>query len=93
MLLYEEGFIDSYKDYTCNNKQVCVYLKYDSNNDGFLNLLKVISKPSKSVYLNYNSICNLSVKKNFFVISTTLGLKTSCFCKEKKLGGQLLFIC
>lgn len=93
-ILYEEGIIESFKnDFNIQNNKILIYLKYSPDNKGFLDSLKIISKPSKSVYLNYNSICNFSVKKRLFIISTTLGLKNSFFCKKNKIGGNFFFSC
>ena len=89
-LLYKEGFIVSYK---VKLKKVDVYLKYSCDNIGFLDNLKLMSKPSKLNYISILDVCRFTEKKKIFLVSTNTGLKNNFDCKKSNVGGKLLFVC
>jgi ribosomal protein S8 len=89
ILLYKEGFVQSFK-YTANN--VVIQLRYKFNQSIFKNLV-IMSKPSKVVICSSKTITLLTYKTKFSIVSTSKGLKTGLECKKENLGGQLLFIC
>lgn len=88
--LYIEGLI---KDFSLkknrNQYQIIIILKY-SYNVGSLASLKIVSKPSSSLFLSFNDICKFSEKKVIFLFSTSKGLLSSLECKKYKVGGKLL---
>lgn len=90
-LLYKEGFIQSYY-HNILTKKLHIFLRFPFEKNMFENL-KIISLPSKKVYLNFKKICKLSTKLKLFVISTGKGFKTSIECKKLQIGGELYFIC
>jgi len=95
-LLCSEGYIRSY--YLLNNKYILIYLSnknYKSLSNNIINNIKIISKPSRKVYISYNKLRrmrNYRNLNNFTLLSNNLGI----FSKEKvlqlKQGGELLFI-
>lgn len=91
-ILYKEGLIQDYflKKNLLGSFQLIISLKYVYNL-GDLSTLKIISRPSWTLFLTYNDICKLSEKKSIFFFSTDKGFLTSLECKKYKLGGKLLF--
>ena len=88
--LYVEGLIqDFYVEKFKNQYKIIINLKY-SYNLGALASLKIVSKPSWSLFLSFNDICKLSEKKVIFLFSTSQGLLSSIECKKYKIGGKLL---
>lgn len=91
-VLYRTGLIQNFCIEKKQNKtfQIIVSLKY-SFNIGILNSLKIISKPSVSLFLDYEKICRISEKNRVLVLSTNEGFLTSEECKKKKIGGKVFF--
>ena len=95
-LLEEQGFLNGIfiSEEKLNN--VSVFLKYHDNKP-VLKKLKIISLPSKRIYVNYNTIMKHLSRNGLFVISTSkYGLVCSddFLKKSEKLvnvGGELLF--
>jgi|DEB19_MinimDraft_2_1074335.scaffolds.fasta_scaffold03687_2 small subunit ribosomal protein S8 len=90
-ILYKEGFIQSF---TVNfeTKNILIYLRYSFNKSVFNNV-KIISLPSKLLYVKYKELTTISSKNNFILVSTTEGFKTFLECKKSHLGGKILFLC
>lgn len=85
--LYKEGFIQSFS-LDKNTKQIYMYIK-SANQSNFAKL-KIISKPSNNLFLNYAQLCQITEKTNTFLVSTTQGLMTIKGCKKTRAGGKLL---
>ena len=91
--LYKEGLIVSYNIIKKQNLfYTFVHIRCCQNNF-LLNSLKIVSTPSKSVYLNYQEISKLTTKKKTFFFSTNQGVCTINECKRFKIGGVLYFVC
>jgi small subunit ribosomal protein S8 len=92
-LLYNEGYLQSYRLIE-NNLKLLIYviLRYFFNKPIFKNL-KLISTNSKKKYLNFSLLNKISSKKFTIVVSTSNGILSLNECKKKKLGGILLFYC
>lgn len=90
-LLYKEGFIQSFK-VNLETKNILIYLRY-SFNKSVLKNIKIVSLPSKQLYIKYKELTRMSSKNNFILVSTSAGLKTSLECKKNHLGGKILFLC
>jgi ribosomal protein S8 len=91
-VLYRTGLIQNFyieKKYN-KNFQIIVSLKY-SFNIGILNSLKIVSKPSVSLFLDYEKICRISEKNRILILSTNEGFLTSDECKKKRIGGKVFF--
>ena|ERR1700744_1403002 len=89
-LLYKEGVI---RLYILEKTKILVFFKYFKGCNLFK--FKIISKPSKRIYMSLNKL-SLKFSKNnfsgFFVISTSNGLMTSNTCLlYKYLSGEVLF--
>lgn len=95
-LLYDAGFINGYSVSSDKPRNLCVFLKYNGN-DPVLKKLRVISLPTRRVYVNYNTIIKRLSRIGLFVISTS---KYGLICSDKyftndekllNIGGELLF--
>lgn len=95
-LLCSEGYIRSY--YLLNDKYILIYLSnknYKPLSNNIINNIKIISKPSRKIYISYSKLKRMRNYRNlndFTLLSNNLGI----FSKEKvlqlKQGGELLFI-
>lgn len=86
-ILWDEGFILSYKIDSNNINKLKIYLKYN-NQKPVINNIKLISKPSKRIYWSLNQIWKIDSSKNFIIFSTNKGLKSIIDCKKLKIGGE-----
>lgn len=97
-LLYEEGFLQSFKITSClrSDKQkdyfLLISLRYFQDKP-VLQKMKVISSPSNFRYLKFFEIVKLRDTKNTLFFSTNCGVMTSLTCKQTRTGGLLLFLC
>jgi small subunit ribosomal protein S8 len=95
-LLEEQGFINGIFISEKKLNNVSVFLKYYDNKP-IIKKLKIISLPSKRIYVNYNTIMKYLSKTGIFVISTSkYGLVCSSdFLKKSdklvNVGGELIF--
>ena len=90
-ILYKEGFVQSFL-VNEDKKQILIYLRYSFNKNVLKNI-KIVSSPSKLLYIKYKELTRISNKNTFILVSTTLGLKTFLECKKNHLGGKILFLC
>ena len=89
--LYKHGLIqDFWLQKEKINFYIVINLKYNYN---FSNLkkLKIISKPSRSIFFSFKDIFKIYEKQMLYIFSTSLGYLTSLECKEKQIGGILFF--
>jgi small subunit ribosomal protein S8 len=95
-LLYREGFISGFSISPDKLNNVAVFLKYQNGNP-VLRKLRLISIPSKRVYVSYDTIIKKLVRSGVFVISTStqgLVLTENYLQHDSKflnVGGELLF--
>jgi len=90
-ILYKEGFVQSFL-VNEDKKQIFIYLRYSFNKNVLKNI-KIVSSPSKLLYVKYKELTRISNKNTFILVSTTMGLKTFLECKKNHLGGKILFLC
>ena len=88
-LLYTSGFIQSYN--VKNRKIITVFLRYSQGKPVFRDM-QLLSTPSKFTYISVKDLYRIHERKKVFVLSTSLGFKTSVTCKKLKIGGKLVFI-
>jgi small subunit ribosomal protein S8 len=94
-LLYKEGFIQSFsiEEKKVNNGTKLILninLRYFYNKP-LLKELKIISTPVQLAYLSVRNLAKLPSTKHVLFLSTSKGFLTGFNCKEKNLGGLLLF--
>jgi small subunit ribosomal protein S8 len=88
-LLFFEGFISSVIELE-SGKLLKVYLKYQSDGSPCFFDIKFLSTPSRTLYLSYSQITNVSHGVGVLIISTPKGLYTNQACLKLKLGGTAL---
>ena len=94
-LLYNQGFIQSFC-FKQNKKSGVKVIHITLRNlfgKSLFERAKLISKPSLMKYVRLIDICDISDRKVVLFFSTDRGFLTTLGCKEKKVGGKLLFIC
>ena len=75
-----------------NIKQIKIEIRFNTVRKNVISDFKIISKPSKRVYLQKDEIRNL-VKKfraSLFISSTSKGVMTASEAIDKGLGGEML---
>ena len=91
-ILYKEGFIGDFL--TINDdlvkKKIKVKIKYDKNGNSVINELKVISKPSKRIYLKKCDIPKPLNGYGLVILSTSDGILTGKEARLANKGGELL---
>jgi len=95
--LYNEGLILSYtivrkQGFLNNTKTALVHIRYVHGKPVFENL-KILSSPSFTRIISIKNICRLNPKKENFFFSTNKGILSLQECKNKRVGGILLFMC
>ena len=89
-ILYKNGFI---KSYTIVKQIKILIILNQLYKTSPTSTLKIISTPTKKVYVTFGDICKIKSIKTLFCFSTTKGLMTIDSCKRHHIGGVLLFIC
>jgi ribosomal protein S8 len=89
-ILYKNGFIKSYT--ILKQLQISITLNQLYRTSP-TSTLRIISTPTKKLYITYRDICKVKNIKTLFCFSTTKGLMTIDDCKRHHIGGVLLFIC
>ena len=97
-VLYKEGFLQSFKlricpDHLSQKRYVLVIQLRYFYDKPILKNLKIISSPSRTIYLNSSDIIKFAVTKNSLFFSTNMGILTLLECKKQQIGGVLFFIC
>lgn len=68
-----------------------VKLKYDKEGNGAVQRVRVLSKPSRRLYIGYKDIKPIRQGYGLLVLSTPKGIMDGKSAKKEKIGGQLLF--
>lgn len=87
-ILLRKGFIRSF--YVLSSREFIVNLVYYEGRQLFSSF-KVVSKPSKRIFMSHSSIRSRCLKRKLVIVSTNQGLLTSLECVALKLGGEILF--
>ena len=90
-LLWQEGYILGYKISDTNFKMFEIFLKYHEDTPA-IKQIKVISKPSKRVYLKSKDLWKINDELQLMIVSTTQGILTGKECKKLNLGGEVFCI-
>jgi ribosomal protein S8 len=93
-VLYAEGFINGYAVSEKNSNYLIVFLKY-IDNQPLIRKFKLISTPSRHMYIDSKKVEKVLMKEGFFVLSTSkYGIVPTTFFRNsssKIVGGELLF--
>lgn len=91
-VLARSGFIKSVDKKGRMPKRVIeVKLKYDADDKGVINGVKLISKPSRRIYSGYKELRLIKSGYGVSVISTPKGIMNNREARRHKLGGEVLF--
>ncbi len=92
-ILYDQGFILSYKLIDTNNKQgkIKIALKYDNTTgQSIIRKINRISTPGLRKYANAKNLPRILNGLGISIISTSMGLMTGKEAKKKNIGGELI---
>ena len=92
-ILYDQGFILSYKFMDTSNKQgkIKIALKYDNiTGESIIKKINRISTPGLRKYSNSKSLPRILNGLGISIISTSKGLMTGKRAKQSKLGGEII---
>ncbi|MDD5547432.1 MAG: 30S ribosomal protein S8 [Candidatus Pacebacteria bacterium] len=87
-LLKKHGYLDAVKNVTKKNMEV--KLKY-KNGIGVIHGIKILSRPSRNLYIGYKEIRPVKQGFGLLVLSTPKGIIDGKTAKKSKMGGQILF--
>jgi ribosomal protein S8 len=94
--LYRRGLIISFFVYQSNSKKIILIVLRYFKDHGFLQHIKLFSKPSKTIFFSFKKIVFLKRKTSVFsggcaVFSTSFGILDVEMCIRSQLGG--VYIC
>ncbi len=91
-ILAKNNYVDSVAKKGRMPKRVMeVKLKYNEDKTGAINNIKLLSTPSRRLYVGYEKLHPVKQGFGLVVLSTSKGLMTGKEARKSKLGGQLLF--
>jgi small subunit ribosomal protein S8 len=89
-ILKEEGFIRNFRVRDDGKQGVLkLYLKYH-NGDAAIRGIRRISKPGRRTYVSSRDIPRVLSGLGIAIITTSSGVMTDKFCREKGVGGEVL---
>ncbi|AHF96701.1 MAG: 30S ribosomal protein S8 [Desulfurella sp.] len=91
-ILKKEGYIKNYEIIDPLKTQIKVELKYldEKRKKPALSEIKIVSKPSRRVYVKSDEIKPVVSGLGIGIISTNQGVMTTYQAKKKRLGGELI---
>jgi small subunit ribosomal protein S8 len=92
-ILAKNNYVDSVAKKGRMPKRVMeIKLKYNAENKkGAINDIKLLSTPSRRLYIGYEKLRPVKQGFGLLILSTPKGLMTGKEARKAKLGGQLLF--
>jgi small subunit ribosomal protein S8 len=89
-VLKDAGYVKNFKVIEDRKQGILrVYLKYDENNMGIINL-KRISKPGRRVYVDALHIPRVLNGLGISILTTSKGILTDRGARESSVGGEVL---
>ena len=89
-ILKEEGFIRNFRVRKDDKQGVLkVYLKYHDGNAAIRGIRR-ISKPGRRAYVSARTVPKVLNGLGIAIITTSAGVATDQFCREKGVGGEVL---
>ncbi len=89
--LYKYGLIQDFWLEKKTTKFLLVIILKNLQKSNTFSTLKLVSKPSRSLFFSYKDLCKLYEKQILYIFSTSKGFLTSFDCKKLKIGGILFF--
>jgi small subunit ribosomal protein S8 len=91
-LLAKHNYLDSVAKKGRMPKRIIeIKPKYDQKGQGAINGLKILSKPSRQLYVGYKELRPVKQGYGLSVVSTSKGIMTGKDARKEKVGGQVLF--
>jgi len=95
-ILKEAGFIQDFEKRQKKNKKsefdyLYITLKYSDDKHSGISGLKIISRPSRHMYVGSKDIKQVHSGHGIAVISTSKGVMSSKEARKQCLGGEILF--
>jgi len=90
-VLVKNNYLDSFEKKGRNPKRILdIKLKYNDGG-GTVSGVKLLSRPSRRLYIGYKEIRPVRHGYGLLVLSTPKGIMTGTEAKKAKVGGQTLF--
>lgn len=90
-VLVKNNYLDSFEKKGRNPKRILdIKLKYNEGS-GTVSGIKLLSRPSRRLYMGYKEIKPVRYGYGLLVLSTPKGIMTGTEAKKAKIGGQALF--
>jgi small subunit ribosomal protein S8 len=90
-VLKDNDYIENFERKGRGAKRVLdIKLKYN-NDGGVINGIKLISKPSRRLYIGYKDIRFVKSGYGLLILSTPKGILTGREARKTKVGGEALF--
>ena len=86
-ILWSEGFILGYEVDLKNKNKLNIFLKYVDNRPA-INVIKLLSLPSRRVHYSSKQIWKINSNKSFVIFSTNKGFLSVYNCKKFNIGGE-----
>ena len=89
-ILKEEGFIRNFRIRKDDKQGILkVYLKYHDGSSAIRGIRR-ISKPGRRTYVSARTVPKVLNGLGIAIITTSAGVTTDQFCREKGIGGEVL---
>ena len=90
-ILKIEGYIRNFKKVNADgHTSICVFLKYDGQQEPIIQGIQRVSKPGRRIYSGYRDMPRVFNGFGTVVVSTSSGVTTGRRARERKAGGELL---
>ncbi|MGB9755392.1 MAG: 30S ribosomal protein S8 [Desulfurella sp.] len=91
-IMKKEGYIKNYEIVEPLKSLIRVELKYtdEKRKNPALSLIRVVSKPSRRIYVKCEDIKPVVSGLGIGIVSTNQGVMTTYQAKKRKLGGELI---
>jgi small subunit ribosomal protein S8 len=86
-ILKAEGFINNYSQ---NDRNLRIYLRYTDDGERVITEIKRISKPGCRVYCNKDNLPKVLNGLGIAIISTSKGVLTDREARQASVGGEVL---
>jgi small subunit ribosomal protein S8 len=86
-ILKTEGFINNY---TQNDRNLRIYLRYTDDGERVITEIKRVSKPGCRVYCNKDNLPKVLNGLGIAIISTSKGVITDREARQASVGGEVL---
>lgn len=89
--LVENGYVKSAEKEASGRKNIITVRVAYKNKEAVVNDFKIMSKPSRHIYTDYQSVPTVMHGHGLSMLSTSKGIMTGREAKKQKVGGEYLF--